>query len=209
MSNPLRLAELIAARAFHDMGGLAGTLSATLELAAQEVQRPGENLRAAVEAAGDLGRRVDLLRAAWGPLEGPLAVARLPELAHAASGGHRLRVDISALPARLRLSPALGRVTLNLLLLAVDALPRGGALSFAPEDRQGLIATLRGPRAAWPEGFAAMRADEQAAWAALGDARQLLGPLLAITARTLGIRPSLLPVSGRRAGPPPLRLDAA
>lgn len=204
MRDPLRLAELVAARVLHDVGGLAATLNATLELTAQEFPEAGENLPAAIDAAGELGRRVTLLRAAWGPTEGPLPVVRLPELAQGAAGGHRLRIDISALPARLRLSPALGRIMINVMLLAMDSLPRGGTLTLSPAQDHGLVAAISGPRAAWPDGFEGILADEDAAWAALRDPRQLLGPLLAIMARSLGVRVSLL--TATRRGPPPLLL---
>ncbi len=42
MSEPLRLAELVATRVFHDLSGLAGTLAATIELALDEAGQQGK-----------------------------------------------------------------------------------------------------------------------------------------------------------------------
>ncbi|MEO8716242.1 MAG: histidine phosphotransferase family protein, partial [Acetobacteraceae bacterium] len=185
MSDSFTLAELVAARAFHDIGGMAGTLTATLELALQVGQDAGGNLIAAVETAADLSRRVRLLRAAWGPTEGRLDLAGLHDLALGVPGAHRVRLDLSALASGTVFAPGLGRLLLNVAVLAAECLPRGGTLALAGIE-DGLLARLMGPRAAWPAGFAAVLADEAAAWAALTDARRLTAPLLALLARNLG-----------------------
>ena len=64
MSDPLRLAELIAIRVLHDVGGLASTLAATVELALDEAGAAGESLTSAADLAAELNRRVRLLRSA-------------------------------------------------------------------------------------------------------------------------------------------------
>lgn len=202
--DPLRLPELLAARAFHDIGGLVGTLAATLALALKEAGGDvGVSLPAAVEAAADLNRRVRLLRLAWGPTEAELDVARLEDLSLGLAGAHRVRLDLSALPAGMVFAPAVGRVLLNLVLLAAECLPRGGTLALAPAGGGALLASLAGSRAAWPDGFAAFLVDDAAAWAGLTDPGHLQAPLLALLARGAGVRLSLL-----MAGTVPRRLPS-
>jgi histidine phosphotransferase ChpT len=215
-SDPLRLPELLALRAFQDVGGLLGTLTAALELALEEAGgAAGANLRVAVKTAADLNRRARLLRAAWGPTGAGLDLACLDDLALGIPAAHRVRLDLSALPAGTAFAPALSRVLLNLALLAAECLPRGGALTLAEAGPGTLIATIAGPRAAWPDGFAAVLVDGAAALAALTDPHRLQGPLLALLARRLGVRLSLLMAAGgapagggRRRSPPPLLIES-
>ncbi len=212
-SDFFHLPELIVARALHDVGGLSGTLAATLELAVEEAGAgAGENLTAAAETAADLNRRVRLLRAAWGPAETGLDPARLQDLALGVPGVDRMRLDLSALPLGSVFSPALSQVLLNLVLLAAESLPRGGTLALAEAAGNGtaLVALISGPRATWPEGFGAMLGDEAAARAAIVGPRNLTAPLLALLARALGVRLSLLMPArkARRRGPPPLLIEA-
>ena len=98
--------------------------------------------------------------------------------------------------------------------LAAENLPRGGVIALTGAGGSDILVTITGLRAAWPAGFAACLTDEQAAWAALTDSRAPLGPVVALTARRLGIRVSLLLPSdgaparrGRRIIAPPLLLS--
>ncbi len=211
MSDPLRLAELIATRVFHDVGGLAGTLAATIEVALEDGEAAGESLSTAVELAAELNRRVRLLRAAWGPTGEELDIARLQDLALGTPGAHRMRLDLSALPPTTLLSPELSRVVLNVVILAAESLPRGGTLTLSRTSQAGVLATIRGQRAAWPGALAPSLASETAAWAALDNPRNLLAPLVALIAHRQGIPLALLPPPGasRRRGPLPLLIGAA
>ncbi len=205
MGDTLLLAELLIARACHDVGGLAGTLTATLELALEEGNRAGASLAAAVETATELVRRVRLLRTAWGPTEAGLDVGSLHELARGAPTAQRIRLDTTALPPDRVFSPALSRLLLNLTLLGGEFLPRGGTLALAEAGEGALVATLAGRGAAWPDGFAAALADEAVAWAGLTGPRNLAGPMLALLARRLDFRLSLLlSARSRRPRPAPL-----
>ncbi len=211
MSDPPRLAELIATRIFHDIGGLAGTLAATIELALEEGGAAGESLSSAADIAAELNRRVRLLHAAWGPTGGGLDIARLQDLALGTPGAHRMRLDLSALPPGALFSPELSRVLLNVVILAAESLPRGGTLTLAETSQASVLATIRGQRAAWPEALAAFLADEAAAWAGLDNPRTLLAPLVALIAHQLGVPLALLQPArvSRRHGPPPLLIGAA
>ena len=210
MSDPLRLAELIATRVLHDVGGLASTLAATVELALDEAGAAGESLTSAADLAAELNRRVRLLRSAWGPAGEALDTARLQDLALATPGAHRMRLDLSSLPRGRLFSPELSRVLLNVIVLAAESLPRGGTLTLLQTSEAGVIATIRGQRAAWPETLAASLGSEAAAWSALDTPRGLLAPLVALIAHRLGVPLALAPptrVPGRR-GPPSLLIGA-
>ena len=69
MSDPLRLTELVTVRVLHDIGGLAATRAATIELALDEAGAGGESLTSAADLTAELNRRVRLLRSAWGRRE--------------------------------------------------------------------------------------------------------------------------------------------
>jgi len=101
--------------------------------------------------------------------------------------------------------PAIGRLVLNLVLLAADSLPQGGVLRLdgGPAD---VIARLDGPNAAWPAGLIGMLADEIAAWQALTSPRTIQAPLTALLARHHGLRLAVLLSGGPTTLAPPLRL---
>ncbi len=202
-----RLAELVCARLCQDLSGLTGTLNAMLGLAAEEPSPPGESLRFAGEAAAELDSRITLLRAAWGPDGGPIDVAQFRVLAEALPGRHRIEVDLSGVPKGAVFDDRMGRVLLNLMLLAAESLPAGGRMALSGSPGSGITVTIAGPRAAWPAGFAAMLADEAAAWAGLTSARTLQAPLTALLARCLGLRLSLLKAPARTRTPPAVLLD--
>jgi histidine phosphotransferase ChpT len=203
--DPVRLAELLSARMSHDLGGTIGTLAAALELAIDETPAPSEALSLAAEAADELSARLKLVRAAWGPTGEDLPPDGVRALAAGLRDGHRMSLDI-ALPDDSLVPAPVGRIVLNLLLLAQEALPAGGAvtLSGTPDD---LVVSISGPRAAWPAGLARCLTSEANAWAAVQDARSLQAPLTALLARSLGLRLSLLLPGGPSTVLPMLRLS--
>lgn len=218
MPETVQLAELMCARLCHDLGGAIGTLTGTLELArratAEDTRRAATlaeaTLAEATLAAEALAHRLRGLRAAWGSGGARLDEARLRELASGLPGQERVRLDLDLLPPGTQFGPGLGRVLLNLLILAPEALPRGGVLALSRVEEDTVLARLAGPRAAWPAGFAGYLNNPTAARAALATPRALLGPWLALLAPRLGVRLSLLlPTgNGRGNGPAPLLLRA-
>ena len=192
MNETLRLAELLCARLCHDLSGPLGALIGVLEVARDE-QPDSETLALAEDTAVELAQRLKLLRAAWGHDSDDLDVARLRGFADCLSSSRRVRLDLAGLESDAVFAPPVGRIVLNLVLLAAESLPGGGivALSGAPADN--ILVTISGPRAAWPAGFAICLNDETAAWEAiLADPRRLQGPLTALLARGLGLRLSML-----------------
>jgi histidine phosphotransferase ChpT len=203
MDDRLRLTELVCARLCHDLSGLLGSLVGTLEL----VTEAGEDTEAASIAtatAAALVLRLKLLRAAWGGQPEPLDLPRLTVLATGLAA-HRVGLDVSSLPATTVFPPVVGRLVLNLLLLAAESLPRGGVLRLDGGSID-VIAQLIGPSAAWPPGLIGMLADEATAWQALADPRTVQAPLTALLARHHGLRLTVLVPSGPPTTAPPLRL---
>lgn len=210
MQDPLHLAELLCARLCHDISGPLGSLMGATELAAEDAQDGGEAMAVAVDSAAALGRRLRLLRAAWGGEAGPLDVPAFQELAEGLSVGRRVSVDLSGLDPATVFAPAGARLALNALLLAAEGLAGNGRLAMSGAANGDVLVTIEGPRAAWPAGLATCLADEQAAWQSITSARSLQAPLTALLARRSGLRVSLLMPVGSPAGtPPPLLLALA
>ena len=198
----LRVAELVCARLCHDLSGLIGTLHQTLELAPDD----GEALALGRTAAAELMARLRLLRAAWSAAETSLPLAELAPLAAGLTGARNLTLDLTGVAEATVFPPAVGRMVLNLLLLANDSLPAGGRIALSG-DATEVFVIIDGPHAAWPIGLALCLVDEGAARAACSDATTIQMPLTALLARGMGLRLSLLmATAGNR--PAPLRLTA-
>jgi histidine phosphotransferase ChpT len=210
MDDRLQLTELVCARLCHDLSGLLGSLVGTLEVVAEEGGTT-EATSIATDTASALALRLRLLRAAWAGMTEPLDLPRLTALARGLAAS-RVRLDVSDLPAATVFPPPIGRLVLNLVLLAADSLPRGGALRL-DGTATDVIARLDGPNAAWPAGLIGMLADEAAAWQALtspeASPRTLQAPLTAVLARNHGVRLTMLLSTGPNTDAPPLRLATA
>jgi hypothetical protein len=138
-----------------------------------------------------------------------MEVARFAELADGARISRRVALDLSGIDTSMPFAASSGRVALNVVLLGIEALGGEGRLTMAGSPVGDLIATIEGPRAAWPAGFAACLADQDAAWQAVQEPRTLQAPLTALIARRSGVRMSLLFPMGPGAGPAPLLLSLA
>ncbi len=207
MDDFLRLSELVAARLCHDIGGLVATLTGLLELAGDSGES-AEPIPGAADAALELTRRLNLLREAWSGESTGLNLPGLQALARGLPGAHRLQLDLSGLPADTVFPPRMARMILNVLLLGAESLPRGGTIGLVSAGGQDLLVTIAGPRGGWPAGLAACLVDEQGAWTTLNGPRVLMPALVALLARQLAVRVSILMPSGRgRRAMPPLLLS--
>jgi len=206
--NRLRLTELLAVRMCHDLSGPLGTLMGALELAADDPQMVGEALPLAGDASSLLGKRLKLLRAAWGGGAGASGAEELASLAEGVQHGKRVAVDLSGLKGSGRFDPLVSRVALNLLMLGAESLPAGGVVSLSGDPQGDIVAVITGPNAAWPPGLAGYLVDEQLAWRAVEEAeglaasRTLQGPLTALIAHAAGVRLSMLMAASAQAVPP-------
>jgi histidine phosphotransferase ChpT len=182
-NEPLRLAELLCARLCHDLSGPLGALVGVLEIAREE-QPASQTLAIAEGTAAELAQRLKLLRAAWGHDVDDIDVARLRGFADSLSSSRRVVLDVAGLAPDAVFSAPMGRIILNLLLVAAESLPGGGTVALFGSPGDNVLVTISGPRAGWPPGFAALIADDTAAWEAmLADPRRLQGPLTALLAR--------------------------
>jgi histidine phosphotransferase ChpT len=203
-SDTIRLVELICARLCHDLGGLIGTVGNALDMVVEDAGRDNEVLAFASSAANALTQRLRLMRTAWGPESDAITLSALVKLCTQALAARRVRLDTSALPPDCVFPPPIGRVVLNLIVLACDCLPRGGTIFLLGEPAD-LLVRIVGPVAAWPPGFAECMRDEAVALAALTSALSVQMPLTALFAQSGGLR--LSPVLGPTSGIEALRLS--
>jgi histidine phosphotransferase ChpT len=200
LGDTVRLVELICARLCHDLGGLIGTVANALEMMAEDTGRDNEVMAFASSAASALTQRLRLMRTAWGPEAAALELPELIKLVTPALAARRIGLDGRLLAPDSVLPPAIGRLLLNLLVLACDCMPKGGTIVLLgnPTD---LLIRINGPGAKWPPGFAECMRDEAGALAALNNARAVQMPLTALLALTGGVRlsPVLSPTSGIEA----------
>lgn len=138
--DPVQLAELLCARICHDLSGPVGAAAAGAELFEDlELPPDPETLALVAGAAAGAAQRLKFFRAALGPAASTaqssvvlteLIESYLATQVSAASPG----IVLSWPAAPMALPGAVARLLLNLVLLAKDALPRGGRLSVAVAD---------------------------------------------------------------------------
>ena len=132
----LILAELLCARLVHDLSGPVGAVANGAELLDEDETAgalAGEALELLSASAAAAVARLRFLRAALGTQGAPLASAELRRIAadyfaKGAAGSEAVMLDW---PAGVEAGAISGRLLLNLLMLARDCLPRGGAVRIA------------------------------------------------------------------------------
>jgi histidine phosphotransferase ChpT len=194
MSGCLTFAELLCARLTHDLSGPLATISGAVEL----LSLPDEGARQeaaqlAGEATSQLARRLKYLRAAWGGGGQELTVAAIAAMAAGVLGAGRVVPDVARVADSDRPLGPLARVLLNALLVAAEALPRGGTIVCAGDPQTQLVLQPVGEGAAWPRGLAQLIAgDDPFAAAAEAGPRGIAAPMMVALARRDGIAVSLL-----------------
>lgn len=206
MTSPIDLAGNLVARLCHDLSGQLGTVMGAASMAAEAAGDPTGPAALAAEAANGLARRLRLLRAAWSGDGAGLAAADIPPLA-AALSTRPIVLDVAGLAPGTCFGPEAARVLLNVLLLAAEALPRGGLIRLDGAAGGSVRVTIAGQRAAWPEPLATLAAAPDSAWTAIDDPRRLQAPLTILLAREAGMRLALLP--GEGDGPAVLLIGGA
>jgi hypothetical protein len=183
---------------------MAGTLGALrlIERTAVSLCRALDGTASALDRAFPAGggpaealiNQLQLWRSAWGPAENPVPLDRIIALAKGLPNG--VAVDVSALPGDMVCAAPVGRIVLNILLLAADSLPVGGQIVLAGTV-DDLFVRIDGPKAAWPAGMALCLAQAAEAEAALTDGRNLQMAVTASLAHATNIRLSaLIPPAG-------------
>lgn len=150
----LRVATLLASRLCHDLIGPLGAVDNGLELLAEEGALAEEALALARRSAKRAASRLRFFRYAFGaagedPGFGPAEAQLLAEnLLHGSEIQLSWRADGEGMPA------GSGRLLLNLVLLGIDCLPRGGLLHILA--RPGLfVLDCRAPHARLSEELSA------------------------------------------------------
>ncbi|MFN8981384.1 MAG: histidine phosphotransferase family protein [Alphaproteobacteria bacterium] len=141
----LRLTRLIGLRLCHDLGGLAGTIGNALEMLNDA---GAEAADLAGEAADMLRRRLLLWRAVLGSGEARTLGVALGLLKGQIAGG-RAHLEIGDMPEGAPLSEALVPLLLSGLLLAGEALPRGGLVRLAGDLQREITILPIGIGATW------------------------------------------------------------
>lgn len=149
----LQLAELLCARICHDLSGPVGAAAAGAELFEDLGGAPDpETVSLVAGAAAGAAQRLKFFRAALGPAaSSPQSTVVLRELIEsylatqvsAASPG----IVLSWPGAPGALDGALARLLLNLVLLAKDALPRGGRLTISIDGVLPMVVAYGEPAA--------------------------------------------------------------
>ncbi len=152
----LKLTRLLAARITHDLSGPLGTLMATAGNPA------GAQLMA--ETLDVMRLRLRLYGAVFGPAD-QLDWPAMQELLAGAPGAHRitfrLQPQVNTPP-----SPAMSQLLLGALLLAAEALPRGGSVTLLSAAKAPFMVLPEGAMARWPHGFLDVLAGSEPAEAA-------------------------------------------
>ena len=166
----MRVCELLAARLCHDLAGPIAAIGNGAELLDDD--DPDFVRQAATligDSAGTASRRLQLFRFVYGFSTGAIAGQPPHLLASEYFAGGAVACDYPE--AVRRLEPAWQRLGCGLLLIASEALPRGGKLALIPEG--GAVAVAASGEGAGPS-------------AELVDALALKTPVEALTSRTVG-----------------------
>jgi histidine phosphotransferase ChpT len=142
ISIDLRVCELLCSRLCHDLISPIGAVTNGIELIEEEGGRlAADALELAGRSARQSTRLLQFYRIAFG-LGGSFAASRLAEvreLAEGYLGAGRHRLDWPGDPDQ-PLSSGLGKLILNMVLLATDCLPRGGRIGVATQTSDGWTA---------------------------------------------------------------------
>ncbi|MFM7777981.1 MAG: histidine phosphotransferase family protein [Alphaproteobacteria bacterium] len=189
----LRLTRLIGLRLCHDLGGLAGTIGNALEMLNDA---GAEAADLAGEAADMLRRRLLLWRSVLGSGEARTLGAVLSLLKGQIAGG-RAHLEIGDLPEETALSETMVPLLLSGLLVAGEALPRGGVVRLSGDLQREIMILPIGAAAAWSP--VVVRHAAGAALPAETASRDALDMWLSISAGAAGVTLSLALPPGQAA----------
>jgi len=168
MSPSSRLTELIAARIFHDLGSPMASITALLPQAADP-----EAAAIVAETVAELRARMKLFSVVFGQGD-ELAWPELAPLLQGAPMAHRVRFDLPQ--TQEILSSGRARLVLCSVLLAAEALPRGGVVRIS-EGQAGYVSLLpEGRDAAWSPVFIELIAGGSFEEALAAGPRRVLAP---------------------------------
>lgn len=147
----LKVAELLCSRLCHELVNPVGAVNNGVELLTELAAADPETLSLIFGSARSAASRLQFYRLAYGQAAGVSADLTLAEALSLARGvveTSRLRlVEPAEVDAVVRLGRPATKLLLNLLVLASEALPRGGAVSvtfIASSGRRTLVVSAEG-----------------------------------------------------------------
>ncbi len=151
VSVDLRIAQLLCSRICHDLAGTVGAINNGMELL-DEIGDDPEARDLVTSSAREVGRRLSYFRVAFGLSPGTAnAVAEMRELATKLYNGTRVEIDWPEGAPGASVGDNATKLILNMVMLGVEALPRGGviAVKLEPGGEQDteIFVTARGERA--------------------------------------------------------------
>jgi histidine phosphotransferase ChpT len=127
--NEFTVADFLASRLCHDLVGPISAVANGLELLSESPQMEEEAIDLARRSAARATALVQFFRLAFGNAGNQIV---RPQEAQAVAQGlfqdGRVKLDCSTSPETLALPAGAGKLLLNMILLAADALPRGGRI---------------------------------------------------------------------------------
>lgn len=149
-SDGLALAQVLCARLCHDLGGPVGSLVTATEIGGTEAEA------LARDSVETLRRRLHLFRLLAGSA-GEMSRAALEDACEGMLAHGRVRLDVSGCADR-DVPAAIVPALLAAILVAAEALPRGGAVVLAGDAAADILLLVVGRDAAWPAAALALAA---------------------------------------------------
>ncbi len=141
MSEQLRLSQLVCSRLCHDLVGAAGAVNAGLEILAEMGALDDSAMDLAVNSGKEVTRRLAFYRVAFGAGGAGKGGAEVPVLRGLAQDfleGSSTTLDWPDFGDGVReIDPVIGKLLLNLILIATECLPRGGTVSVQIAEVEG------------------------------------------------------------------------
>jgi histidine phosphotransferase ChpT len=140
-TDSIQLASLIASRLCHDLLSPVGGMANGIELLVDETdpKMREQCIDLLAQGARRTATRLRFFRLAFGAAGGfdaQLPAAEIEELVRAQAAEGR-DIDVQWAVSVAELSKSAAKVLLNYALIGIDALPRGGTLAIAAEEREG------------------------------------------------------------------------
>ena len=152
----MTLIELISSRICHDLVGPVGAVNAGAELMGEDGVADDEALALMRKSGLEAARRLQLFRLAFGRAGNSVDTKSMRD---AARQTYEAEGKVSLDWTDLGIDPAHGRVVLNMVMLAREALPFGGDITVSHESGRTTV-LAEGKRAAFrPEVMAVLEKD--------------------------------------------------
>ena len=128
----LRVLQLLCSRLCHDLAGPAGAVINGIELVEEFGEADAEAMALIASSARTVSRRLQYHRVAFGLAEGAANSSdECRNLATQLLDGGKIALEWQSSEGNVALSDSASKLLLNMILLAVESLPRGGRIEVA------------------------------------------------------------------------------